>query len=277
MYCLNAASCRMFPLGLLLIAAGLCFPPDSQPAAAAEEPRVLRAGAYAADITPTYFPVSTTPHRDQQVSEVHDRLYARCVVLDDGQTRIAIVICDNNMIPREFLDAAKAKAAAVTGIPSENILVAATHTHSAVTVAGIFQSKRETKYIPFLIEQIARGIETSGIALGAGPGGLGRGAEFRASVQSSLVHESGLRAEGSLGLGYGQGAHEPAARRSGTRSARRPRGPRSLSIVDPSAQRSSHCLAGELCAALRGGRAVRDALGGLLRRVCPLYHSPDRS
>jgi hypothetical protein len=74
----------MFPLGLLLFAAGLCFPPDSQPAAAAEEQRVLRAGAYAADITPTYFPVSTTPHRDHQVSEVHDRLYARCVVVADS-------------------------------------------------------------------------------------------------------------------------------------------------------------------------------------------------
>ena len=108
MYCLNVAFCRAFLLGLLFIAAGLCFHPDSRLAAAAEEQRVLRAGAYAADITPTYFPVSTTPHRDHQVSEVHDRLYARCVVLDDGQTRIAIVICDNNMIPRKFLDAAKA-------------------------------------------------------------------------------------------------------------------------------------------------------------------------
>ena len=62
MYCLNTASCRMFPLGLLLIAAGLCFPPGSQPAAAAEEPRVLRAGAYAAGYN-GYLP---TPEQHQR-------------------------------------------------------------------------------------------------------------------------------------------------------------------------------------------------------------------
>ena len=125
MYCLHVASCRMCPLSFLLFAAGLCFAPNSQPVAAAEELRELRAGAFAADITPTDFPVSTTPHRDQQVSEVHDRLYARCIVLDDGQTRIAIVICDNNMIPREFLDAAKEKAAVATGIDQASKFAAA--------------------------------------------------------------------------------------------------------------------------------------------------------
>ncbi|MHB8861803.1 MAG: hypothetical protein ACYC6N_05325 [Pirellulaceae bacterium] len=201
MHCLNAASCRMLPLGLLLFAAGLCFPPDSQPAAAAEEPRVLRAGAYAADITPTYFPVSTTPHRDHQVLEVHDRLYARCVVLDDGQTRIAIVICDNNMIPREFLDAAKAKAAAATGIPSENILVAATHTHSAVTVAGMFQSKRETKYIPFLIEQIARGIEQAVAHLEPARVGWAVGRNSEQVFNRRWFMKAGFELNDPLGLG----------------------------------------------------------------------------
>ena len=144
---------------LAFTTAFVCFDQDSRLVAGNKQNTILRAGAYAADITPTYFPVSSTPHRDHQIFEVHDRLHARCLVLDNGTSRIAIAICDNNMIPREFLDQAKAKAAAATGIPTENILVAATHTHSAVTVAGIFQSKRETKYVPFLVEQIARGIE----------------------------------------------------------------------------------------------------------------------
>ncbi len=146
---------------LILLAAilsGLNMNPER--VAADSNERVFRAGAYAADITPPYFPVSSTPHRDHQIFKAHDRLHARCLVLDDGHKRIAIVICDNNMIPREFFDAAKEKASAATGIPTENMLMAATHTHSAVTVAGIFQSKRETKYIPFLVARIAKGIET---------------------------------------------------------------------------------------------------------------------
>ena len=62
MYCLNTASYRMLPLGFLLFATRLCFPPDSQPAADAEEPRVLRAGAYAANGYNGYLP---TPEQHQ--------------------------------------------------------------------------------------------------------------------------------------------------------------------------------------------------------------------
>jgi hypothetical protein len=128
------------PILFTVIVSGLCAELPQTEGSAREQ--VVLAGACAIDITPTYFPVSSTPHRDHQISKVHDRLHARCLVLDNGKTRIAIVICDNNMIPREFFDSAKEKASAATGIPIENMLMAATHTHSAVTVAGIFQSKR---------------------------------------------------------------------------------------------------------------------------------------
>src|SRR3954468_3473224 len=63
---------------------------------------VFRAGAFAADITPTHFPVSSNGgFQDRMVASVHDRLHARCLVLDDGTTRLAIVICDSCMISRE--------------------------------------------------------------------------------------------------------------------------------------------------------------------------------
>ena len=38
---------------------------------------------------------------------VHDELHARCLVLDDGKTRLAIVVCDSCMIPREVVAEAK--------------------------------------------------------------------------------------------------------------------------------------------------------------------------
>src|SRR5205085_1109352 len=62
---------------------------------------------------------------------VHDDLHARCLVLDDGRTQIAFVICDVRMIHRELVDRAKRLAAAALGWPVENMLVAATHTHAA--------------------------------------------------------------------------------------------------------------------------------------------------
>src|SRR5207302_3413105 len=103
--------------------------------------KVFRAGAYAADITPTKWPVSVNGGmQDRQATAAHDRLHARCLVLDDGSTRLAIVVCDSCMIPREIVDEARALAARGTGIRKDRILISATHTHTAPTSAGVFQS-----------------------------------------------------------------------------------------------------------------------------------------
>ena len=122
----------------------------------------LKAGAFAIDVTPTQFPVSVNGNfGDKQVSTVNDPLHARCLVLDNGTTKLAIAVVDSCMIPREIMDAAKALAEKKTGIPAANILISATHTHTAVTVAGVFQSEPEKAYITFLTRKIADGIETA--------------------------------------------------------------------------------------------------------------------
>src|SRR5690606_5598398 len=76
-----------------------------------------------------------------------------------GETGIAFVVCDNCMIPRDIFDAAKLLASERTGIPASHMLMSATHTHSGVTVTGVFQSEPEPRYREFLIERIADGIE----------------------------------------------------------------------------------------------------------------------
>ncbi|MBA4187743.1 MAG: hypothetical protein C0467_06960 [Planctomycetaceae bacterium] len=129
--------------------------------ALAEQPKaVLRAGAFAQDVTPEKFPVSVNGgFSDRKATSAHDPLHARCLVLDDGKTKLAIVVVDSCMIPRELLDAAKAIAEKKTGIPASNILISATHTHTAPSVAGVFQSDPDANYIAFLTEKIAAGIE----------------------------------------------------------------------------------------------------------------------
>ncbi len=121
--------------------------------------KTLRAGAFAIDITPGKFPVSSAgsmTHRT--VDKAYDPLHARCLVLDNGETKIALVTCDSCMIPREIYDVAKAEASQVTGIAADHILCSATHTHTAVTVAPTFQSLVEKEYIGYLTQQIAAGI-----------------------------------------------------------------------------------------------------------------------
>jgi neutral ceramidase len=120
----------------------------------------LKAGAFAQDVTPEKFPVSVNGgFSDRKATAANDPLHARCLVLDDGTTKLAIVVVDSCMIPREILDAAKALAEKKTGIPAANILISATHTHTAPTVAGVFQSDPEAEYVKFLTQRIADGIE----------------------------------------------------------------------------------------------------------------------
>src|SRR5436190_23851797 len=79
--------------------------------------KVFRAGAFAADITPTKFPVSVNGGmQDRKASAAHDRLHARCLVLDDGTTRVAFAVCDSCMIPRQIVDEARELARRTTGI-----------------------------------------------------------------------------------------------------------------------------------------------------------------
>src|SRR6188768_737185 len=87
---------------------------------AAAQDKPFRAGAYAQDITPTKYPISVNGGMaDRQATSAHDRLHARCLVLDDGTTKIAFVVCDSCMIPREVTDVAKQLAQTATGIPPE--------------------------------------------------------------------------------------------------------------------------------------------------------------
>jgi neutral ceramidase len=133
----------------------------SHNALVAQEPKrdSFRAGAYAQDVTPKKYPISVNGGMtDRQAKGAHDPLHARCLVLDDGRTRIAIVVVDSCMIPRDVCDHAKRLTQKATGIAPERILISATHTHSAPTLSGVFQSEPDEDYRQYLAEKIAQGV-----------------------------------------------------------------------------------------------------------------------
>ena len=112
------------------------------------------------DISPTKFPVIVSGmFEERTASRVEDPLHARCLVLDDGTTRLAIVVVDSLMMPRELLDRVKAMAAESDGIPVDHILISATHTHSAPSVMGALGSRPDPDYIEFLVPRLVRVIE----------------------------------------------------------------------------------------------------------------------
>jgi hypothetical protein len=118
----------------------------------------LRAGAAASNITPPLGVSINGGMSDRTADYIHDQLHARALVLDDGATRLAIVVCDSCMIPRAVLDEAKHLAHGHTGIPLDRMLVSATHAHSAPAVAAVFQSEPEPRYAKFLAERICDSI-----------------------------------------------------------------------------------------------------------------------
>ncbi|MBI1830326.1 MAG: hypothetical protein HYR84_02610, partial [Planctomycetes bacterium] len=121
-----------------------------------DAPKKFRAGAFAQNINPKKFPISVNGGMtDRQATKAHDTLHARCLVLDDGTTTIAIVVCDSCMIPREVADRAKEIVGRSVPIPPHRILISATHTHTAPTVAGVFQSEPDADYQGFLSRAIA--------------------------------------------------------------------------------------------------------------------------
>ncbi|MBW3542660.1 MAG: hypothetical protein KY476_20545 [Planctomycetes bacterium] len=123
----------------------------------------LRGGAAAVDITPRKLPVSMTgAFQDRQATAVHDRLHARSLVLDDGRTRIALVICDSCLITRDIYDRGKEIAARETGIPKSHILTAATHTHTAPTAVPLAQCRPDPDYVEHLTQQIAQAVIAAG-------------------------------------------------------------------------------------------------------------------
>ena len=61
----------------------------------------FRAGAAVGDITPTKWPVYLVgSFSERGAQKAWDPLAARALVLDDGETRLAIVIVDSCLIPR---------------------------------------------------------------------------------------------------------------------------------------------------------------------------------
>jgi len=91
----------------------------------------LRAGAAKVDITPTETKgVWVTGHR-REVDGARDPLRAGVLVLDDGETKAAIITLDTIGAWEELVKPVREQIEKETGIPAANILITASHNHSA--------------------------------------------------------------------------------------------------------------------------------------------------
>lgn len=115
---------------------------------------VLKAGAAKVDISPPLGESVVGGFRPFPATNIHDKLYAKCLVLDNGESRIAFIICDNLGITRDVYDEARERIAKETNFPAQNILMAATHTHSGTRA-------RMPKYRPIVVKGIAESLTSA--------------------------------------------------------------------------------------------------------------------
>ena len=112
----------------ILLALMLCLPLLA--AGPAKEKAGIRVGAAAAeiigddsmDVEGSIFP--------RHVKGQEGQLRASAVVISEGRVRLCIVSCDVLLLMRETDDAAAKEIEKQTGIPAQNVLITATHTHS---------------------------------------------------------------------------------------------------------------------------------------------------
>ena len=145
----------------------------------------MRAGVAKIDITPQApvgaFMTGYTAGPDMPAAGVHDPLYARTLVLDDGSIKIALVALDLiGLNPGRLPALARSE-----GI--DHVLLAATHTHGGPLVLNLYEPYGEFRnwpegnpYLTWAEEQILAGIcaardatEPVAMAVGRGTADIG--------------------------------------------------------------------------------------------------------
>jgi hypothetical protein len=92
----------------------------------------LRAGVAITEVTPGIgVSLGGYPHHPRYNEGVHDPLYAACVLLDDGSTKLAVVNMDVITYSKKHVRAVREEASRKTSIPAANILISCSHSHSA--------------------------------------------------------------------------------------------------------------------------------------------------
>ena len=131
------------------------------PAVAGSQTSVFNAGAATSNITPPLGAGIVGGWSDPPATHIHDELHVRCLVLDDGTTRLAFAVVDNVQIPRSVFDAAKRMIHETTGLAPGNVMMSATHTHSSASARGssaLLFNQPLDDYQNFLVQRISDGV-----------------------------------------------------------------------------------------------------------------------
>ena len=116
------------------------------------------AGAAQTEITPPLGTIINGEFVAFYAHTIHDPLYAKALVLQNGGTTLAIVMVDICAMDKDFITEVKKKITALTEIPAEHVLIAATHTHYAGSIADLLGGPCDLPYRKGLVKKIVQSV-----------------------------------------------------------------------------------------------------------------------
>jgi hypothetical protein len=111
------------------------------------------------DITPPLDTPVAGSFNERRAADVDDPLYARALVLECGDVRLALVACDIICLPEPDVARARALLTDRLGLPAEHVQFAATHTHTAASPTGLLGTPRAEDYMAALPARLASVVE----------------------------------------------------------------------------------------------------------------------
>lgn len=123
------------------------------------------AGAAQTDITPPLGTIINGEFVAFYAHTIHDPLYSKALVLQNDETTLAIVIVDICAMDKEFISEVKKEITVLTGIPAENILIAATHTHYAGSILDLLGGPCDLPYRKQLGKKIVQSVREASTKL----------------------------------------------------------------------------------------------------------------
>lgn len=96
----------------------------------------FRVGAAAVVITPPDGTPMAGYYRKRLSEGTLDDLYSKAVVFERDGVKAAIVVCDILTLPRHTIESARKLIEQQIGIPGQNVMIAATHSHTSPVVSG---------------------------------------------------------------------------------------------------------------------------------------------
>jgi neutral ceramidase len=119
----------------------------------------LEVGSAQVDITPGLGCHIAGYFEDRLAQHIHDPLYAKALVVCNGQNCIALVTVDLVYIDSEQVEQAKAMIAAQNGIAPHCVMISATHTHTGPAVRSVLGTPAEPGYGETLPKKIADAVQ----------------------------------------------------------------------------------------------------------------------